>query len=71
MHDVRNEAERLNNDIQNLLDASRISSDGVKPRIEWAEPADIINSAIERCRHRLSDHRLVARPAAGFAAGAC
>ncbi len=53
VHDVRDEAERLNNDIQNLLDATRISSDGVKPHIEWADPADIIDSALERCRHRL------------------
>ncbi|HET7382614.1 MAG TPA: DUF4118 domain-containing protein [Pseudolabrys sp.] len=59
VHDVRDEAERLNNDIQNLLDATRISSDGVKPRAEWADPADIINSAVERCRHRLADRRLV------------
>ena len=58
MHDVRDEAERLNNDIQNLLDATRISSDGIKPHVEWAEPADIINSAVERCRHRLSDRRV-------------
>jgi signal transduction histidine kinase len=40
---VRNEAERLNNDIQNLLDATRISSDGVKPHVEGAEPADILH----------------------------
>ncbi|MGH6726601.1 MAG: sensor histidine kinase [Pseudolabrys sp.] len=59
VHDVRDEAERLNNDIQNLLDASRISSDGIKPHIEWADPADIVNSAIERCRRRLSERRLV------------
>ncbi|HZP71490.1 MAG TPA: DUF4118 domain-containing protein [Pseudolabrys sp.] len=60
VHDVRDEAERLNNDIQNLLDATRISSDGIKPHVEWADPADIINSAVERCRHRLSDRQLVA-----------
>jgi two-component system sensor histidine kinase KdpD len=59
VHDVRDEAERLNNDIQNLLDATRISSDGVKPHVEWADPADIVNSAVERCRNRLSDRRLV------------
>ena len=59
VHDVRDEAERLNNDIQNLLDATRISSDGIKPRIEWADPADIINSAVDRCRHRLSNRRLL------------
>ena len=59
VHDVRDEAERLNNDIQNLLDASRISSDGIKPHMEWADPADIVNSAIERCRNRMSERRLV------------
>ena len=59
VYDVRNEAERLNNDIQNLLDASRISSDGIKPHIEWADPADIVNSAIERCRRRMSDRRIL------------
>jgi two-component system, OmpR family, sensor histidine kinase KdpD len=57
--DVRNEAERLNNDIQNLLDASRISSNGITPHIEWAEPADIINSAIDRCRRRLTERVIV------------
>ena len=58
VHDVRDEATRLNDDIQNLLDATRISSDGVKPHNEWAEPADIINSTIERCRHRFGDRRV-------------
>ena len=58
VHDVRDEAERLNNDIQNLLDASRISSDGVKPHVEWADPTDIVNSALERCRNRLSARAL-------------
>jgi len=59
VHDVRDEAERLNNDIQNLLDASRISSDGIKPHSEWADPADIVNSAIERCRGRLGDRKVL------------
>ena len=70
VHDVRDEAERLNNDIQNLLDATRISSDGVTPRAEWAEPADIVNSALERCRARLAERRLERRPGARPAAGA-
>ena len=58
VHDVRDEAERLNNDIQNLLDATRISSDGINPHMEWADPADIINSAIERCRRRIGERRV-------------
>jgi two-component system sensor histidine kinase KdpD len=55
---VRDEAERLNNDIQNLLDATRISRGQVKPRLEWIEPQDIVNSALERRQRRLSGHRI-------------
>jgi len=58
VQDVRSEAERLNDDIQNLLDATRISSDGIKPQAEWADPADIIDSALERCRGRMAGHRI-------------
>jgi two-component system, OmpR family, sensor histidine kinase KdpD len=58
VQDVRDEAERLNNDIQNLLDATRISSDGINPHTEWADPADIIDSAIERCRRRIGNRRV-------------
>jgi two-component system sensor histidine kinase KdpD len=53
---VRDEAERLNNDIQNLLDATRISREQIKPRMEWIEPTDIVNSALERRRRRLLGH---------------
>jgi two-component system, OmpR family, sensor histidine kinase KdpD len=56
---VRDESERLNNDIQNLLDATRISRQQVKPRNEWIEPQDIVNSALERRRRRLSSHQLL------------
>ena len=51
---VREETARLNNVIQNLLDATRISSDGLRPRFEWAEVADIVNAAIERRRARIA-----------------
>jgi two-component system sensor histidine kinase KdpD len=53
---IREDADRLNNDIQNLLNASRISSHGIEPRLESTDPADIVNSALDRCRRRLSDH---------------
>ncbi|MBX9778468.1 MAG: DUF4118 domain-containing protein [Xanthobacteraceae bacterium] len=55
---VHDEAERLNSDIQNLLDATRISRGQVKPRMEWIEPQDIVNSALERRRRRLSSHNI-------------
>jgi two-component system sensor histidine kinase KdpD len=56
---VRDESERLNNDIQNLLDATRVSRKQITPRSEWIEPQDIVNSAIERRRRRLASHKLV------------
>jgi two-component system sensor histidine kinase KdpD len=55
---VRDEAERLNGDIQNLLDASRISSSGVRPQLAWTDAADVINAAFDRRRARLASHRL-------------
>ncbi len=53
---VREEAERLNEDIQNLLDATRISSAGLRPRPGWVDPADIVNAAVERKRRLLATH---------------
>jgi two-component system sensor histidine kinase KdpD len=56
---VRDEAERLNNDIQNLLNATRISREQVTPRNEWIEPQDIVNSALGRRRRSLAAHQLM------------
>lgn len=55
---VRDEAERLNSDIQRLLDASRISSAGVRPHIEWADAADIVNAAVAHQRRSLAAHEV-------------
>jgi K+-sensing histidine kinase KdpD len=55
---IREEAERLNSDIQNLLDATRISSEGIRPKLDTIDPADIVNAAIERRRRKLAGHRL-------------
>src|SRR5215470_7520358 len=51
---IHQESERLNIEIQNILDASRISSNGLQAKLEWAEPADFVNAALQRCRHRLT-----------------
>ncbi|MCC6891073.1 MAG: DUF4118 domain-containing protein [Hyphomicrobiales bacterium] len=53
---VHDEAERLNSDIQNLLDATRITRGQVRPRMEWIEPQDIVNSALERRHRGLAGH---------------
>jgi K+-sensing histidine kinase KdpD len=62
-HVAREEAERLNHDIENLLHATRISSDGVHPKFEWSEPADIVNAAVEHRRARLHEHQVTVRVA--------
>ena len=51
---IHQESERLNIEIQNILDASRISSNGLQAKLEWVEPADFINVAIQRGRNRLT-----------------
>ena len=53
---VRDEAERLNSDIQNLLDATTISRQQVRPKPQWVEPVDIVNAALEHRRRRLAGH---------------
>ena len=55
---IRGESERLNIDIQNLLDASRISGAGVVAHLAWAEPPDLVNAALARLRHRLGEHHI-------------
>lgn len=55
---IRDEAMRLNSDIQNLLDAALITSQGLHSRRDWTDPTDIIDAAVERIRLRYPD-RLV------------
>ena len=55
---IRDEAMRLNNDIQNLLDAARITSQGLQSRRDWTDPTDIIGAAVERIRLRYPNHRI-------------
>jgi two-component system, OmpR family, sensor histidine kinase KdpD len=58
---IRDEAERLNSDIQRLLDASRISSAGVRPHMAWVDIADIVNAALAGQDRRLAAHQVVVR----------
>jgi two-component system, OmpR family, sensor histidine kinase KdpD len=56
---VRDQAEQLNNDIQNLLDAARVSTATVKPHLEWVDPVDLVNAALDRKRRLVADHNVV------------
>jgi two-component system sensor histidine kinase KdpD len=52
------EAERLDNDIQNLLDTVRLTDSGVRPHMAWADLADILGGAIRPRQRRIAAHRL-------------
>jgi two-component system sensor histidine kinase KdpD len=56
---LRDEVDRLNSDVQDLLDAALISSKGVRLDCEWIEPADIVNAVVDRRQRLLADHRLL------------
>jgi two-component system sensor histidine kinase KdpD len=58
---IRDEAERLNGEIQRLLEASRITSAGVRPHLAWADVADIVNAAVASQRRSLIEHRVAIR----------
>ena len=51
----------MNSDVQDLLDAALISSQGLRLDCEWVEPADIVNAALERRQRLLAGHRVVLR----------
>ena len=55
---IRDEAMRLNTDIQNLLDAALITSQGLHSRRDWTDPTDVIDAAVERIRLRYPDRRI-------------
>jgi two-component system, OmpR family, sensor histidine kinase KdpD len=56
---LRDEVDRLNNDVQDLLDAALISSKTVCLESEWVEPADIVNAAVDRRQRLLAGHRVI------------
>lgn len=53
------EAERLNGDIQKMLDAAALSDAQLKPNLAWVDPADVVNAALEARRRELAEHRIV------------
>jgi K+-sensing histidine kinase KdpD len=55
---MHHEAERLDNDIQNLLDTVRITDSGVKPRMTWVDLADILATAVRQRLRRIAAHKL-------------
>jgi K+-sensing histidine kinase KdpD len=55
---ISEETAQLDGFIQNLLNATRVTAGGVSPKLEWADPKDLLNEAIRQRRRRLSAHRV-------------
>ncbi len=55
---ISDEVAELDGFIQNLLNATRVSADGVTPRLEWADLRDIVNAAVKRRARRLTAHKV-------------
>jgi K+-sensing histidine kinase KdpD len=53
---IGDQAGQLDNEIRDLLDASRITAKGVIPQMMWTDPTDIVNAALKQKQRRLASH---------------
>ena len=50
---IREEAERLNRFVQNLLDMTRLGTGALRPKQEWIAIEDVIGAALQRLRRQV------------------
>jgi K+-sensing histidine kinase KdpD len=53
---IHDQAGQLDGEIQDLLDATRISAKGIQPQLIWTDPTDIVNAALKQKARRLASH---------------
>jgi len=63
---IYDEANRLNHQIQNLLDMTRLQSGGVELDLEWHLPQDLVATALDRVRSSLGSRKLVVQNSPGL-----
>jgi K+-sensing histidine kinase KdpD len=56
---VADQASRLDGEIRDLLDATRITAKGVTPQLQWTDPTDIVDAAVRQKARRLASHWVV------------
>jgi two-component system sensor histidine kinase KdpD len=56
---VREEAERLNGYVGNLLDMTKIEGGALAPRKDWVDAREVLTAALERVGRRLGDRQTV------------
>jgi two-component system sensor histidine kinase KdpD len=47
---------RLHRLVNNLLDQTRLESGALKPKLDWCDPHDLINAAVDGVRDSLAEH---------------
>lgn len=55
---IREEAERLNRYVGNLLDMTRLEGGGLNIRSEWVDVRDVLGAALDRVSRRLGGRRV-------------
>jgi two-component system, OmpR family, sensor histidine kinase KdpD len=55
---IREEAERLNRYVGNLLDMTRLEGGGLNIRSDWVDVRDVLGAAVERVSRRLAQRRV-------------
>ncbi|WEJ70527.1 sensor histidine kinase KdpD [Pseudomonas sp. PSE14] len=61
LESTRDEAERLDRYIQNLLDMTRLGHGGLKLSRDWVSPGDIVGSTLNRLRAVVAPYRVETR----------
>jgi two-component system sensor histidine kinase KdpD len=56
--EIHEAAGRLNRIVENLLDMTRLESGLIRPKRDWCDVRDLINSAVAKTAAELSGHRL-------------
>jgi two-component system sensor histidine kinase KdpD len=55
---IREEAERLNRYVGNLLDMTRLEGGGLNIKADWVDVRDVLGAALERVSRRLGERRV-------------
>jgi K+-sensing histidine kinase KdpD len=55
---IADEVQRLDGFIQNLVNTARVTTNSVQPRLEWADPRDIVNAVVGSRSRRLAQHHV-------------
>jgi len=55
---IRSEVTRLNRLFQDIVDMARIETGAVAPMLEWVQPVDIVDAAVQQVDQTLASHPL-------------